>query len=68
MRPVSSRLEAALATTPIANAAPLTAVGIPPSDTDALMDEMRVEVGGVASGGLIIGAEIILRAFDPVMP
>lgn len=65
MRPVTSRLEAALATIPIYNAAPLTAVGIPPSDIDPIWDEMRVDVGGVASGGMIIGSTIILRAFDP---
>lgn len=39
--------------------APRTAVGIPPSDIDAVWDEMRVAVGG---------GWLISRAFDPGEP
>lgn len=55
MRPVESVLEVELRTTPIANVAPMTVVGIPPSDIDPLWDEMRVDAGGM----------MISRAFDP---
>lgn len=68
MKRVTSQLEAALATVPISNVASLTSVGVPPSDIDPIWDEMRVDVGGVSSGGMVIGATIILRAFDPGYP
>lgn len=55
MRPVESRLEVVLATMPTANVSPVTAVGIAPSDVDAVWDQMRVDVGGT----------VILRDFDP---
>jgi hypothetical protein len=55
MRPVTSRLEVEIATTPTLNVAPMYAVGIPPSDIDAVWDKMRVDVGGM----------IIERDFDP---
>lgn len=55
MRPVTSRLEVEVGTTPIANVAPMYAIGIPPSDVDPEWDKMRVDVGGM----------IILRDFDP---
>lgn len=55
MRPVTSRLEVELRTIPISNVSPTTAVGIPPSDADAVWDQMRVAVGG----------RVILRDFDP---
>jgi hypothetical protein len=55
VRPVTSRLEVVLATTPTVNVAPRTAVGIQPSDIDAVWDQMRVDIGGT----------IILRDFDP---
>lgn len=54
---VNVALEADLATIPdVVNVAPVTAVGIPPSEADSLWDEMRV----------LIGRHItILRPFDP---
>lgn len=58
MRPVTSRLEVELATTPTLNVAAVYAVGIPPSDIDTVWDQMRVDVGGT----------IILRDFDPGEP
>lgn len=58
MRPVTSRLEVEIATTSIVNVAPVYAVGIPPSDVDAVSDQMRVDIGGT----------IILRDFDPGDP
>lgn len=58
MRPVTSRLEVVIATTPTLNVAPVYAVGIPPSDVDAVWDQMRVDIGGT----------IILRDFDPGDP
>ena len=58
MRPVTSRLEVVVATTPTLNVAPVWAVGIPPSDVDAVWDQMRVDIGGT----------IILRDFDPGDP
>lgn len=58
MRPVTSRLEVVVATTPTLNVAPVYAVGIPPSDVDTIWDQMRVDIGGT----------IILRDFDPGDP
>lgn len=58
MRPVTSRLEVVVATTPTLNVAPVYAVGIPPSDVDAVWDQMRVDFGGT----------IIIRDFDPGDP
>lgn len=58
MRPVTSRLEVDIATTPTAYVDPVSAVGIPPSDVDAVWDQMRIDVGGT----------IILRDFDPGDP
>lgn len=58
MRPVTSRLEVVVATRPIANVAPMYAVGIPPSDADPVWDQIRVDVGGM----------MILRDFDPGDP
>jgi hypothetical protein len=55
MRPVTSRLEAVIATRPIVNVAPMYAVGIPPSDIDPVWDEIRVDAGGM----------MISRAYDP---
>lgn len=49
-------LEVELAVAPnVVNVAPRPAVGIPPTDADAIWDEMRVVVGGV----------LINRAYDP---
>jgi hypothetical protein len=58
VRPVTSRLEVDIATTPISNVAPMYAVGIPPSDIDAVWDKIRVDVGGM----------IIERDYDPGDP
>lgn len=58
MRPVTSRLEVEVGTTPTLNVAPVYAVGIPPSDVDTIWDQMRVDIGGM----------IILRDFDPGDP
>ncbi len=58
MRPVTSQLEVVLAITPTINVAPRTVVGIPPSDIDAVWDQMRVAIGGT----------IIVRDFDPGDP
>ncbi len=58
MRPVTSRIEVVIATRPIANVAPMYAVGIPPSDLDPVWDEIRVDAGGM----------MISRAFDPGDP
>jgi hypothetical protein len=58
VRPVTSRLEVEVATTPIVNVAPRYAVGIQPSSIDAVWDQMRVDIGGT----------VILRDFDPGYP
>lgn len=55
MRPVTSRLEVVVGTTPTVNVSPVYAVGIPPSDIDSVWDKIRVDVGG----------RIILRDYDP---
>lgn len=58
MRPVTSRLEVVVGTTPTVNVSPVWAVGIPPSDADPIWDQIRVDIGG----------RIILRDFDPGDP